>query len=237
MVDACFVTRPRMIAVTSATSTAAMLLDGSPVDDRTSQGITVLEGLEAVRHRPSMYIGPEEPDRTYAMRLLEFVVYAVANDEPRPSAIRVRLHAASAVVVAFDGSPLPIEPVGRPADGVTHPALYQFFMHLMVGRPRALVFGAILNALSERLVVSTMHDGDRYRVVFSRGAILGLLGRATCARPEGTNWLVYRADPTIITGAPLTAEHASSICAHLRATTNDVPITFTDQSSDEADWY
>ncbi|MCA9590540.1 MAG: hypothetical protein KC657_34800 [Myxococcales bacterium] len=205
--------------------------------DKTSQAITVLEGLEAVRHRPSMYIGPEEPDHTFAMRLLEFVVDAVANDEPRPSAIRIRIHAAGAVVVAFDGSPLPIEPVGRPAEGVAHPALYQFFMHLMVGTPRALVFGAILNALSERLVVSTMHDGHRYRAVFSRGAIVGLLARAACTRPDGTNWLVYRADPTVITGAPLSAEQASTTCARVRAARNDVPITFTDHSSDEADWY
>ncbi len=143
----------------------------------------------------------------------------VANDEPRPSAIRVRIHAAGAVVVAFDGSPLPIEPVGRPAEGVTHPALYQFFMHLMVGTPRALMFGAILNALSERLVVSTMHDGHRYRAVFSRGAIVGLLARAACTRPDGTNGLVYRADPTVISGTPLSAVTPRAQPPHPRAVT------------------
>jgi len=31
---------------------------------RTADGITILDRLEVVRHRPSMYIGPEEPDHS-----------------------------------------------------------------------------------------------------------------------------------------------------------------------------
>jgi len=54
-------------------------------------------------------------------------------------------------------APLPIEPSGAASDGVSHPAIYRSFMYLP---PRMPVF-ALLNALSERLVVSTMHDGHR----------------------------------------------------------------------------
>lgn len=40
----------------------------------TVDGMTILEGLEVVRHRPSMYIGTEEPDHSLRSRRVELVV-------------------------------------------------------------------------------------------------------------------------------------------------------------------
>ena len=108
---------------------------------------------------------------------------------------------------AYDGSPLPIEPFRRTVDGVAHPALYQSFMYLFAGGMVPFgtsAFGPVLNALSERLVVSTMHAGDRYRVVFSKGKIVSLLRRTPSDRPLGTTWLTYLPDATIINGEVLT---------------------------------
>jgi hypothetical protein len=103
------------------------------------------------------------------------------NDTPPLHEIRIRLWNWSAITVAWDGVPLPIEPFAPRGGGVSLPALYQLFMYLAAGAPPfgRFFFGAILNALSERLVVSTMHDDHRYRVVFAKGMVVTLLQRKT----------------------------------------------------------
>jgi DNA gyrase/topoisomerase IV subunit B len=209
-------------------------------DERKKAGrITVLPGLEAVRRRPGMYIGVDETGRLTPARLLLAVVDAVAHDTPPPQEIRVLLWRDQAVTVAYDGSPLPIEPVRVPADGVSHPAIYHLFMHLLAGGGpfEHSVCGAILNALSERLVVSTMHDGRRYRVVFSKGMVVELLGCADCDRPLGVTWLTFLPDPTIIEALPLTSSEAEKIAERLRGKAEGARIRVEDHTSEDADWH
>jgi hypothetical protein len=69
------------------------------VDYTTTDGITVIEGLEAVRRRPVMYIGGEEPGRSLRARLLELVLDGVARDTPQPREIRVALWRDGAMAV------------------------------------------------------------------------------------------------------------------------------------------
>ena len=154
-------------------------------------GITILEGLEAVRRRPAMYIGGEEPHPSRRVQLLESVVDEIAH-EPQAE-VRILLWREDAVTIAYDGSPLPIEPFSRPIDGVAHPALYQSFMYLFAGGMLPFgtaAFGPVLNALSERLVVSTVHAGDRYRVVFSKGEDR-VAAQPHALRPPAWNHVVY----------------------------------------------
>jgi tetratricopeptide (TPR) repeat protein len=113
---------------------------------------------------------PEEADRSLRERLLEYVISEITHELPKE--VRVLLWREGAVTIAYNGTPLPIEsiqPCGTPAEGVSHPALYRHFMYLLAGHPSGMsVFGAVLNALSERLVVSTIHNGHRYRAVHAR---------------------------------------------------------------------
>lgn len=207
---------------------------------KTSQGITVLEGLEAVRHRPAMYIGADEPGRSLRTRLLEWVVDGVAHDTPIPEEVRVVLWRDGAMTVAYDGEPIPIEPFSRPVDGVAHPVFYQFFVGLMArGDPfqRTLSFGAVLNALSDRLVVSTMHGGERYRAVFSQGLIASLLARTSCETPLGTTWLTFLPDATLIAGEPLTRDDAEGVAERVAQEAGGVKVSVDDRTSEEADWY
>jgi DNA gyrase/topoisomerase IV subunit B len=153
-----------------------------------------------------MYIGAEEPGRSLSHRLLEGLVDAIANDTPPPHEIRVQLWSGSAITVAWEGVPLPIEPFAPRDGGVSHAALYQLFMYVAAGAPPfgRFFFGAILNALSERLVVSTMHDGHRYRVVFAKGLLVTPLQPASCRQPFGTTWFTFRPDAATIGGDPVT---------------------------------
>ncbi|MBX3192698.1 MAG: hypothetical protein KF819_37285 [Labilithrix sp.] len=207
---------------------------------KTAHGITVLEGLEAVRHRPTMYIGAEEPGRSLRARLLEWVVDGVAHDTPTPDEVRVLVWRDGAITVAYDGAPIPIEPFARPVDGVAHPVFYQFFLYLFArGDPfqRTLSFGSVLNALSDRLVVSTMHGDDRYRAVFSQGLIVSLLARTSCERPLGTTWLTFLPDATLITGDALTRDDAAQVAERVMQGAAGVRVSVDDRTSEEADWY
>src|SRR5262249_33663630 len=141
------------------------------------------------------------------------------------------------VTIAYDGTPLPIEsiePSATPAEGVSHPALYRHFMYLLVGHPSGMsVFGAVLNALSERLVVSTMHNGQRYRAVFSRGMLMTLLGRVHCDQPLGVTWLTFLPDATIITGEVLTFDAVQRISERLARKAEGVRIRVEGRTTED----
>jgi hypothetical protein len=144
-----------------------------------------------------------------------------------------------AITVAFDGVPLPIEPFARSGNDVAHPALYRFFMNLFGGAEpigRTPSFGAILNALSEWLVVSTMHGDARYRVVFAQGRLETLLSRRGCAQPLGTNWFTFRPDPTLIASASLSMSEALDVAERVAASVKGPPILVHDRTAEEPDW-
>jgi DNA gyrase/topoisomerase IV subunit B len=107
-------------------------------------------------------------------------------------------------------------------------------MYLLAGTS---AFRAVLNALSERLVVSTMHAGDRYRVVFSKGTIVSLLHRTHCDQPFGITWLTYRSDAAIITGEVLTSGEVQRIAERLGQKVEGVRIRVEDRMTENADWY
>jgi DNA gyrase/topoisomerase IV subunit B len=204
---------------------------------KTRDGLTIVKGLEAVQRRPAIYIGAEEPSRSPSHRLLEGIVDAIANDTPPPREIRVGLWSGRAITVAWDGVPLPIEPFDPSGGGVSHPALYQLFMHVAAGTPPfgRFFFGAVLNALSEQLVVSTMHDDHRYRVVFAKGMVVALLQRASCRHPFGTNWFTFRPDTAIIGGDSVTWAGMQHIAAWI-GRRGSPRIRVEDHSGEEADW-
>ena len=196
------------------------------------------QGLEPIRRRPGMYIGAADADRSAQARLLEAVVRGVAQNTPPPRETRILLWREAAVTVAYDGRSLPIEPFAPRAEDVPHPSFYWSFMDLYVWTAEfePLLYRAILNALSERLVVSTMHDGHRYRVVFSKGMLVTLLGRADCNDPLGDTWFTFRLDPTVITGEVLTLADIQGIAERVEQA-DGVRIRFGDRTAESADWY
>lgn len=214
-----------------------------PAEYKTRDGVTMIEGLEAVRRRPEMYLGPEPTgaggdQRSGSTRLLELVVSGLSKDTPKPSELRITVH-NDAVVVAADGKPFPVEPYAKGNSDLPHPALYAFFMTIVAGGEslgRTLAFGGVLNALSERLVVSTMHGELRYRAVFSRGNIVMMLSRNRYATPLGTTWLTWRRDDSKIYGAPLTVMEAQAVAQRVMQASG-VRVNVYDRTGDEPDWY
>ncbi|MGH2675026.1 MAG: DNA gyrase subunit B, partial [Actinomycetota bacterium] len=157
--------------------------------------ITVLEGLEAVRRRPGMYIG------TTGSRGLHHLVYEVVDnaiDEALAGAcskILVRLRADGGVTVVDDGRGIPVRPIPRSKD--RRPAVEVVLTTLHAGGKfdgkSYVVSGglhgvgvSVVNALSERLEVQVARDGWVWTQSYSRGQRLEKLKKGNATKKTGT---------------------------------------------------
>ena len=134
--------------------------------------IQVLEGMDAVRKRPGMYIGGTGND---GLHHLVWEIIDNAVDEAAAgyaSNIDVTLHKDGSIEVSDDGRGIPI---GRKSDGRT--ALEVVFTELHAGGKFGSgaytssgglhgVGASVVNALSSKLVAEVDRDGATWRLVF-----------------------------------------------------------------------
>lgn len=166
--------------------------------------IQVLEGLEAVRKRPSMYIG------SISARGLHHLVYETVDnsiDEALAGycdAIDVTIHSDNSITVRDNGRGIPVEmhKVGKPAVEVVMTILHAGGKF---GDGGYKVSGGLhgvgvscVNALSEHMEVEVRRSGKIYGIEFSRGKTVVPLYEKGTTEETGTT-VHFKPDPKIFT--------------------------------------
>jgi DNA gyrase subunit B len=206
--------------------------------DYTAASIQVLEGLEAVRRRPGMYIGS-----TDARGLHHLVWEVVDNSIDEAMAghareIRVTIAEDGLVEVVDDGRGVPVgkHATGKDALEVVHTVLHAGGKFggggYKVSGGLHGVGVSVVNALSEWLRVETARDGGIYAQEYKRGKPLGPVKKIAPQGDRRGTRTQFRADPEMFE----TTEYSfDTIAQRLRESaylTKGVWITFVDKRED-----
>jgi len=160
--------------------------------------ISVLEGLEAVRKRPGMYIG------STGERGLHHLVYEIVDNSVDEAlagycdAIEVELLDGGGVRVTDNGRGIPVKE--HPVEKIPTVTLVLTVLHAggkfgdggyKVSGGLHGVGSSVVNALSERLIVDVRRDGYRFQQTFHLGEPVTELERLEATDETGTTITFY----------------------------------------------
>ena len=167
-------------------------MPGKKQTDYSSASIVVLEGLEAVRKRPGMYIGDTEKAGLHHLvwEILDNSVDEAMNGHA--STVEVLLKKDGSIQVSDDGRGIP---TGKHKSGKSALEVIMTTLHAggkfdsdnyATSGGLHGVGASVVNALSEKMVVDVTRDGFLWRMAFAKGKRKGALKKVKRAKGTGT---------------------------------------------------
>jgi DNA gyrase subunit B len=205
-------------------------------NDYTAEQITVLEGLTAVRKRPSMYIGNVSTEG------LHHLVYEVVDNSIDEALagycdhIRVQIHLDGTVTVEDNGRGIPVDIHEKEK----LPALEVVMTKLHAGgkfdegsyRVSGGLHGvgvSVVNALSEYLEVEIRRDGKVYHQRYERGITATQLMVTGETSRRGTK-ITFKPDPLIFSETQISFDILAQRMRELAFLNSGVCIDLSDES-------
>ncbi len=201
--------------------------------------IQVLEGLEAVRRRPSMYIGSTD---SLGLHHLVYEVVDNSVDEALGgfcSEINVTINPGGSVSVRDDGRGIPVDnhpQFNRPALEIVLTVLHAGgkFDHESYGVSGGLhgVGVSVVNALSEWMEVQVRRNGRIYWQRFEKGKVVSDLEDRGSSDHNGTT-ITFKPDTSIFEETEFSFDTLSSRLRELAFLNRGLKITIKDERSDK----
>ncbi len=224
-----------------------MAKDDGKFDGRTGdetydeQDITVLEGLEAVRKRPGMYIG------STGVRGLHHLVYEVVDNSVDEALaghctrVDVTIHPDNSVTVDDDGRGIPVGIMAkeqRPAVEVVLTVLHAGGKFGDGGGYKVSgglhgVGLSVVNALSELLEIEIGRDGHVWRQEYQRGAPQAPLAKGEASSHHGTS-IKFRPDAEVFETTELDFATLEQRLRETAFLTRGLAISITDERGEGA---
>ncbi|MBN1844180.1 MAG: DNA topoisomerase (ATP-hydrolyzing) subunit B [Sedimentisphaerales bacterium] len=209
----------------------------------TAEQITVLEGLQAVRKRPEMYIGDRQ------VRGLHHLINEVLDNSVDEAMagycrqIKVRINADGSCTVEDDGRGIPVDierSTGKPALEVVHTILHSGgkFDNKSYKVSGGLhgVGVSVVNALSEWLEVEVSRDGMGYRMEFARGIKKGEMRQVGPRKNTGTR-TTFMPDSQIFPETAFRYDYLSHRLQELAYLNAGLKISLVDERLDKREEY
>ena len=204
-----------------------------------AEQIQILEGLEAVRKRPGMYIG------STSSRGLHHLVYEIVDnaiDEALAGfckVIDVQINADNSITVTDDGRGIPVDinhKAGLPAVEVVFTILHAGGKFggggYKVSGGLHGVGASVVNALSTWLEVDIFHEGKIYRQRYERGKVMYPLKIVGDTDKRGTE-VRFLPDPTIFEETVFDFSVLKQRLREMAFLTKDLKIVLTDRRPEE----
>ena len=205
--------------------------------------IQVLEGLEAVRKRPGMYIG------STSLRGLHNLVYEIGDNSIDEALagycknIKIYIHKDNSITVKDDGRGMPV--------GI-HPKMKKSTVEVIMtvlhaggkfGGGGYKVSGglhgvgaSVVNALSEECDVTVTRDGEVWRQTYSRGNVTSELVKIGTNNESGTT-VHFKPDATIFEDTVYDFDTLSQRLRELAFLNKGINITLVDERNDVSESY